>query len=107
MELSQANQIKYITDRTARDQALRNALSGLYYVVKKFEGFYLTLYRDEDREEGLKKNFYEIIGPKGERYIYSGNTYRLMENKEFELIVQEIQQGVRKPYTISSGEQLC
>lgn len=105
MELFSAKQSEYLADYTARDQALSNALRDRYEVVNEHSGFYLTLYIDEDREEGLKKNFYEIIGPTGEKYLYSGCTYRFMGDEEFKLIVQEIQDGIRKPYNRVRGKQ--
>lgn len=99
MELFSEKQSECMADDTARDQSLSNAMRDGYAVVDEYCGFYLMLHVDEDREERMKKNLYEIIGRDGEKYLYSGSTYRFMENEEFRLIVWEIKDGIRKPYT--------
>lgn len=98
MEIFSKEQSEYMADKTACERTLWEAQRDGYCIEIEHKGFFLILNIDEDKEEGLKKNFYKIIGPKGEKYQYNGCTYRIMELEEFKLIVQEIQAGTRKPY---------
>lgn len=85
-------------NKNVRDRVIRDAMRDGYHLEFEYKGFFLILTIDEDKEESLKKNFYEIIGPNGEKYLYQGCTYRRIGHREFVFAVEEIQDGTRKPY---------
>jgi len=93
MELFSAKQSDLMADLTARDTALNNARRDGKAIVDAWAGYYLTLIVDDDREEGLKKNFYDIIDLQGKTHMVSGFTYQQIDNDQFRTLVEKLMAG--------------
>ena len=87
------DQSTYMADSIAIEQAIRNATRDGKEVVRVWKRHFLTLIIDDDPEESLNKNFYDIIDLHGKVHMVPGFTYEVIGDDQFRALVAKLESG--------------